>query len=54
MGDIYVEDEKILVSKKKYEELLADRRWLLALEDAGVDNWSGYDFAIEILNGEVE
>lgn len=26
--------------------------WLSALEEAGVDNWEGYDHAVKIYNGE--
>jgi len=33
-----------------YESLLEDAAWLRALEDAGVDNWCGYDFARELFN----
>jgi len=40
-------DETITISKKKYEELL-DSEWMLTcLESAGVDNWSGYEYAME-------
>ena len=30
-------------------ELESDQRWLRALEDAGVDNWSGISFAYELM-----
>lgn len=33
-------------------ELEKDQRMLLALEGAGVDNWSGYDYALEALEDE--
>lgn len=33
-------------------ELEEDSATLGALEAAGVDNWSGYDSAMEILNGD--
>ena len=45
---------------KEYESLQKDAEKLQALEQAGVDNWSGYDYAMEILrdwrkeNGEEE
>lgn len=35
-----------------YDELLEDSRWLVALQNAGVDNWNGYDFARELYNEE--
>jgi len=34
----------ITISKKEYEELLEDQKLLRCLQDAGVDNWSGYDY----------
>jgi len=38
-------EEMIEITKKEYESLLEDRKWLYALEAAGVDNWEGYDIA---------
>ena len=43
------EEEMITITKKKYDDLVEDCRWLLCLENAGVDNWSGIDFAQELL-----
>jgi len=43
-------EETITITKKEYESLLEDSKWLQALEGAGVDNWSGYDYAREIFN----
>jgi len=48
-GDIK-DDGMLLVSQKRYEELLEQEAWLLALENAGVDNWDGIDFARELFN----
>lgn len=42
--------EMISISKKEYEQLIEDQKWLRALEAAGVDNWEGYDFARESLD----
>lgn len=39
----------VQITKEEYEELLAYRRKLWALEGAGVDNWEGYDYAMESL-----
>lgn len=36
-------------AKKEYEELLDAQKLLDALEGAGVDNWEGYDYAIQSL-----
>lgn len=41
-------EETVTISKKEYESLLEDSKWLKCLKGAGVDNWSGYDFAREI------
>ncbi len=39
----------ITISKKEYESLSEDQKLLQCLQDAGVDNWSGYDYAIEMM-----
>ena len=31
----------------KYNSLINQEKFLIALENAGVDNWDGYDFARE-------
>lgn len=36
------------------EGLEEDSEWLSCLESAGVDNWSGYDYAREMMNEEDE
>ncbi|QHC50445.1 Heme peroxidase [Billgrantia tianxiuensis] len=41
--------ETVTISKKEYEQLLADQVKLYALLDAGVDNWTGYDDAMASL-----
>jgi len=41
-------DEMVTISKLEYHRLLADSKWLQYLNEAGVDNWSGYDFACEL------
>ncbi len=42
---IYVVKDK---EKKKLEKLQAKERWLRCLEHAGVDNWEGFSYAIEL------
>ena len=42
-------EETVTISKKEYEELLERSLELDALDQAGVDNWSGYEHAMEIL-----
>jgi hypothetical protein len=41
--------EMITIPKKEYEELLEDQKMLDALKGAGVDNWEGYDDALDTL-----
>lgn len=43
-------NETVTISKKEYESLLKDSLFLECLQGAGVDNWSGYDYAIEIMD----
>ena len=42
--------DTMMVSMDQYNELVADQKWLRALEAAGVDNWDGYDYALELYN----
>lgn len=46
------DEQTITITKKEYESLIEDSEWLQALNNAGVDNWSGYDYARELLNEE--
>lgn len=40
--------QMITITVSQYEQLLKDQLWLQCLEEAGVDNWQGYDIAREI------
>ena len=42
-------EETVTITKKVYDALCADSEKLMALEGAGVDNWQGYDYAMEAL-----
>lgn len=46
--------EEIEEIKDYLKELEEDRDLLYSLQAAGVDNWSGYDFAIQIYHEEEE
>lgn len=47
-------EETVTISKKEYDDLLADSKFLSLLEMFGVDNWEGYDEAkAEFRNMEV-
>lgn len=42
------DDEMVTITKERYAELIDSEDWLNCLQNAGVDNWSGYDFAREL------
>lgn len=42
-------DGTITITLENYAKLINDQNWLRALEEAGVDNWEGIDYAIELL-----
>ena len=44
----------IAVDEAHYEYLVRRDEWLTALEAAGVDNWSGMDYAIELSEQDCE
>ncbi len=43
-------EEQITISKKEFDSLQEDSLMLVALQNAGVDNWQGYDFAMDLFN----
>lgn len=43
-----MEDDFVTITKKEYKELLKRDEWLYYLDRAGVDNWGGYDYALEL------
>lgn len=44
------DESLITVTRARYDALVRDAEWLAALEAAGVDNWDGYGYAVDILN----
>lgn len=42
------ETGKVLISMKEYDEMSKETAWLSCLEQAGVDNWEGYDCASDL------
>lgn len=38
----------VTIYEDDYKELLDDYKFLKALRKAGVDNWEGYDYAVEL------
>lgn len=41
------ENKTVTISQAEYDELLKDQAFLECLQGTGVDNWDGYDFALE-------
>lgn len=48
-----MEENTITISKKEYDQLIERSETLAALEAAGVDNWEGYDYAMEFIKEKV-
>lgn len=42
--------ETVTITRSEYEELIINQDMLSALREAGVDNWEGYNYAIDIYN----
>ena len=45
-------DEMVTITKKEYDSLVEDSRFLDHLRGAGVDNWEGYSVAINSMRKE--
>ena len=41
------------ISKQEYDRLVESQEILNALEAAGVNNWEGYELAIESISGPI-
>jgi hypothetical protein len=54
MENVMSDDKKIAISEEEYEALLNDSILLNCLQMMGVDNWDGYDEAIEQYNEILE
>jgi hypothetical protein len=39
----------VIVKSGRFNDLCESEQWLTALESAGVDNWSGYEYAQELI-----
>lgn len=42
----------VLITKQEYDRLLESKKFLLALQSAGVDNWEGYHYATKEMYSE--
>lgn len=41
-------EEYVTISKEQFDQLQEDSNFLECLQNAGVDNWEGYDYAVEL------
>ena len=48
-----MDERMVAITEKEYQKLLEDQKFLEALKAAGVDNWSGYDYAMEPMTEEL-
>lgn len=46
------DEPMVTISVKMYEELIADSNFLIHLRGMGLDNWEGYDYAVQSYNEE--
>lgn len=46
--------ETVTISKVTFDEMYADHRLLAHLRAQGVDNWDGWDYAIESYQEEMD
>ena len=50
MKNIHIPDEKILISRDRYEGLLATEQFLSLLKEYGVGSWDGYPEVVNEFN----
>jgi hypothetical protein len=42
----------VTIKKKVYDELISDQKFFIALQNAGVDNWEGWEHVLHAVNEE--
>jgi hypothetical protein len=47
-----MDKDMISITICEYNSLLEDSKWLNCLQQAGVDNWDGYEDAIDLRDAE--
>jgi len=47
-----VDEKTVTITVKEYQSLKESEWELTCLENAGVDNWSGYEYAQELMEDE--
>lgn len=53
MSYLYENEDGYVVDKAVYDQFVEDQDFLYAIKAAGVDNWEGYSYAIELATGEL-
>jgi len=43
---------KIEIDENEYKQLIEDQKLLRALEEMGVDNWEGYEDAVQLASDD--
>jgi len=43
-----MENEKVIITKREYNELIRMSKFLSCLYACGIDNWEGYGIALEM------
>lgn len=51
---IEITKDTIVIKKERYEELIDNEILLSCLQGCGVDNWEGYDDAINMYQEEIK
>ncbi len=41
------EQKMVTITEERYNDLLESEMWEIALDQAGIDNWDGYEYARE-------
>ncbi|WPH58229.1 hypothetical protein SEA_ALONE_131 [Streptomyces phage Alone3] len=53
MAGVPVDDTQMVVDKSEWRMLVDSDKFLSALESVGVDNWEGYETAVQLYHGEI-
>lgn len=46
--------DEVTITRDSYRRLIQQSHFLMLLKTYGVDNWSGYDEVVRVLNGDNE
>lgn len=44
------EQKMVTITEERYNDLLDSEMWLIAYENAGVDDWMGVEHAVDLYN----